>query len=254
MAFFKRDYYAQRNYLRHYFINYCLIFPMISTFVFGYLQSNLFFDGVTPQKITTLLTGNILLIFFIVPYVNNMGLFFDLISDRFINYQITILSPRLLLLQRALFNAFLTFIILLAYYPMAKLLLGSYFDTSNTCWPAVAVMIFFGSLTSSAYSLFIACFLTRVSQLSHVWPRCNEHMLMLGGFWIPLFVMKQLSPQLAIIARINPLIYITEGLRQAIIGGDRFLPLITCVISLACFFLLFFALATYYFKKRVDHI
>src|ERR1700761_1719355 len=93
MALLKRDIYAQRNHVKDYIINYCLLYPLICMFVFGYLQTHMFFADASPHKITTILTGNALLLLMVITYKHHVNLLFDLEGDRFIEYQITLLNP-----------------------------------------------------------------------------------------------------------------------------------------------------------------
>ena len=74
----QRDAYAQRGLLKDYVINYSIIYPLICIFVFGFLQSNIFFADVTPHKLPTLLAGNGLLIFLVITFKNHISLFLTL--------------------------------------------------------------------------------------------------------------------------------------------------------------------------------
>jgi ABC-type polysaccharide/polyol phosphate export permease len=189
-----------------------------------------------------------------MTFKHHLELFFDLQSDRYIDYQITLLDPRLVLVERVISAAIFGFLVALPFYPSAKLILQGNMDTSATSWPSLLLILALSALVCSSFNVFIACFLTKTSQLSHLWPRCNEPLLMLGGFWVPWFVVWQFSPMLGKLALLNPLLYVTDGVRQAILGGDQFLSIRVASTGLLVFSLIFVALACCFFKRRVDHI
>jgi hypothetical protein len=250
-TFLQRDFYVQRKHVKEYLINYSILYPLICTFSFGYLQTNLFFGG---QQVTTIIVGNALLMLMVLTYKINIKLLFDLNADRFIDYQITMLNPRLVLLERILFTALLTTAILVPFYPIAKLLLQDSFNTSHASWPQLGCMLFLSALMCSAYHMFVACLFKKPADTAHLWPRLNDPLLILGGFWVPLYFIAQLSPTASFIALLNPMMYVTEGLRYAVIGSSHFLPFTTCSLALLTFSALFTVLAWILFKKRTDHI
>ena len=76
----------------------------------------------------------------------------------------------------------------------------------------------------------------------------------LGGFWAPLYIVQQSSTLLGYIVYLNPIIYLTEGLRRALLGDSAFLPVGVCVFALFGFSVLFTLLTFHFFKKKTDHI
>src|SRR5581483_8228415 len=143
-----RDLYAQRNYITTYITNYSLIYPLLSLFSCGYLQANILFGGSALQT-TSLIIGSILLPMMVLTYKNNIKLLFDLNNDRFIDYQISLMSPRLVLVERIVFTALLTFCLTLPFFPMAKLVLQNKFEVSKISFAGVIIMLLLSSLTCS---------------------------------------------------------------------------------------------------------
>ena len=116
------------------------------------------------------------------------------------------------------------------------------------------IILYLGSLVCCAYHLFIACTLKSSREIARLWSRYNLPMMFFGGLTIPRAVLMQYSPVMGNLSLANPLMHITEGLRQTIIGGPQFLSFGTCVITLLGFAALFTIGAWYFFKKKVDHI
>ena len=86
------------------------------------------------------------------------------------------------------------------------------------------------------------------------WTRFNIPLILFGGFWTPYAILKHFSPTLAYINLANPIVYITEGLRQALVGGQQFLPLWFCIVMMLGISTICILATFYLFKKHVDHI
>lgn len=250
----KRDAYVSHKQIRKLIVNCCILLPCFYIFTYAYLQANLFFGVRNDLVGTSILVGTVLLVFLILSYNLIISLIFDIEGDRFINYQIGLLSPRLVLLERILFASLLTFLLISPFYPVGKILLGDYFMTTHTSWARVFIMLFLSSFLVCSYHMFITCSLKNSRQIARVWSRCNDPLLIFGGYWIPWHVMNKFSPVLGYITLANPFIYITEGLRQSFLRQADFFEFSTCVIGLIIWTGLFIYGSMYHFKKRMDHI
>lgn len=254
LQFFLRDLYVYRTQSWTYVINYCLIYPAMHSLIWGYIYPTIYFGANSSLAATTLFAGTIVVHLVVLANIVNIGLLFDLENVRYIDYQITLLSPRLIIVQRILFTSLFTFIILLPFYPIAKLFLGSWFITTNTSWIALVLILYLGALCCSAYTQFYACIVPSSAYLRSYWMRINFALITFAGMLFPWHITKQFSPLLGYIVALNPLLYITEGLRQAILGSELYLPLWVCCSMLLFWTSILTIMAWYFFKKRVDHI
>lgn len=252
--FLYRDFYVNMFKSRDFWINSIILYPLVAIISFGYLLPRTFFTGITPLFVTIIFAGNSIIHILSQSEDYNIGLLEDIEHDRYVDYQITILSPRLVIFERILFSSLFTFLLLLPYYPIGKLLLQSTIDTSNTNWFMIFIMLYLGLFCFCAYHAMAACVMKGSYQIMQLWARFNIPMIMLGGLWVPWYTMKAFSPTVAYILLINPAIYITEGFRQAFVGGDQFLPYWICISALAAYSLIFTLCAFYFFKKKLDHI
>lgn len=254
LQFFLRDFYVYRRKSWTYIINYCLIYPVINSFFLGYVFPSLYFGPNSSLAATTLFAGTIVANLVVLANLVNIGLLFDLENTRYIDYQITLLSPRLVIVQRILFTSLFTFIILLPFFPIAKLILGSWFVSTNTSWPALVLIMYLSALCCSAYTQWYACIIPSSRNLRSYWMRINTFLIAFAGMFFPWHVMKQFSSLLGYILLLNPLLYITEGLRQAILGSSQYMPLWICCSMLILWTGILTILSWYFFKKRVDHV
>ncbi len=251
--FLWRDIYVHSKKFHANIINYALLYPLNYAFSFVYLQAGIYFKNNSLYMGTLIFAGNIMLPMMILTYNVTFALLFDLEKNRFIDYQIILLSPRLVLLERIIFATLFSFILTIPFFPISKLLLGNHLDLSNVSWPALIGMLFVGSLCFASYQLLAACVL-KSNQIRTFWTRVNGLFITFGGFWIPLKVMAQYSTILGICVQLNPALYVTEGVRQAILKGSLFFSIPHCITVLLSMSTLFTILAWYFFKKRTDHI
>jgi ABC-type multidrug transport system permease subunit len=229
--------------------------PFLYSISFAYIQANVIFGARQKELCTIFFTGNAMMILMVLTFSLNFKLSFDLVSSRFIEYQVTILNPKLIFLQRLLFTTFFATLIFFPFFPISKLLLRHHLLTNNVSWLKVALVIFCATLCFSAYNILCACVMKNPREnVVSLWMRLNIPLQTLGGVWAPLYVVKSFVPWASYILYLNPIIYITEGLRRAILGSDKFLSVSTCCVALLALGAIFLFTSFYFFKKRVDHI
>lgn len=235
-------------------INYALIAPVVMVTCFGYLVPHLSMAHPTPLVTTNFITGGSLWTMFLLAWSINFGILFDLHSNRFIDYQMGLIKPQLLLLEKIFFSAFIAFINFIPFYPITKLILGANFLTVNTSWPKLFVIFASGSLFCASFTMFFVFFIKSMAQTGNLFMRMNYPLIQFGGTFIPWSIMNSISPWVGTISYLNPMLYITEGFRQTIIGGNQYFAFSTCVLALLGFSVLFTLITLHYFKKKLDHI
>jgi hypothetical protein len=254
VQYMRRELYVYKKQLPQLLVNHTLILPVMFSISIAYLQARSYFGANAHGMSTLLFSGNIIIPLMTTAFSIMFALFFDLQGPRFVTYQITMLNPRLVVLQRLLFGWLLTFILTAPFYPIGKLLLRTELNTANTSWPAVFAMVLVSTLFCTSYHLLAAIYITNPASINMLWARVNGPMLSLGGLFIPFFIMQQFSALFGKLMYLNPGIYITDGLRQAIIGGEQFLPLWLCMGVLTGCSIVCFMFSVVVFKKRLDHI
>lgn len=252
IQFLRRDAYVHTRQLRDHIINYSIIYPALYIFCFAYLQTEIYFFG-QPYIGAIVFSGTCLVPLVVMAFHITFDLLFDLEKNRHIDYQITVLNPNFIIIEQIFFSSIFSFLIMVPFFPLARIIASSCIDMSNVSWSSLYLTLYCGALCVSAYHKLAATLLT-VNKISMFWTRVNHILLVLGGFWIPLHIIHSFSPTLGFLLRLNPIVYLTEGLRQSIVGGNDFLPLSQCIPALLILSVIFTALACYYFKKRVDHI
>jgi len=131
LRFLWRDFYVYSKQIRNFAINYCLIYPLVFTLSFGYIIPNVNFGSAIIVSKSVILAGSIVIILMILPFTLNLFLLLDLEGDKFTEYQILLMPPRLVILEKIIFSSIFNFLLLLPYFVVAKIILNDNFDTCN---------------------------------------------------------------------------------------------------------------------------
>jgi ABC-2 type transport system permease protein len=252
-AFMWRDVYVYGKDIRTHAINYVFLYPLVLGICFAYLQKNIYFGADEIEKGTILFLGTITTPLLLLAFKAVIELLLDLEGNRFINYQLTIVPAPLIIIQRIFFASLYTFFLAVPYLPMVKLFLGNHLATGNALWPPFVCLMYASSLCCASYTM-LAIILLSVKTLGSFWIRVNWVLMNLGGFFVPLAVIQKSYPWIQCIAYANPLLYIMEGTRSAILGTNQFISVYWCIPILLLFSVAFTALSCRFFKKRVDHL
>lgn len=253
LYYMQRDFYIYGKQFWTYFINYIIITPLKLGVFFAYLQKNIYFATQEAEQGTILFIGSLIIPLLVITFTVTVDLLFDIEGDRFISYQLSILNPKLVLVQRIIFASIFTFILTVPLFPMVKLFVGNNLVTDHTSWIKFTCIVAASALCCASYNVLAMCILP-LKKMRIFWSRVNSPLMNLAGLWAPLFAIKQFSPFLGVIAYANPLLYMIEGMRQTTLPSEQFLPFWLCIIMLCFFSLVCTMFAWYFFKKRMDHI
>ncbi len=253
--FMRRDLFVHKKDFIQHGVNAIIIQPLLFGFAFAYIQKTVYFgmSSTASYQGTLMFLGSMIIPIVVISNKLLAELLFDLEGNRFISYQMTILNPKLVLLQRIIFAFLYTTVLMVPFLPVASLIAGSHLDLHAINWMSFIAIIMAGVLCCSSYNMLVLT-LIKVSTLRSFWLRVNWPLINLGGFWVPLAVIKKFSPLLGYAALANPLTYILEGLRSAVTGSSDFMPVSLCCGVLLLFSLGCMSLACVTFKRRVDHI
>lgn len=254
LYFLWRDWHVQAKHANRFMINQIILYPIIQGLTFLYLQPSILFGDRDPKINMMFFIGNILLVMMVTTYKLTITLLFDLDQDRFIDYQISTMRPHLVLLERVIFTSLFTFLLLAPIFPIVNLYFPTYFNTATTSWWRVMLVLYCGSLFCASYHNFMACWLNSPRDIRRLWIRYNQGLFLLGGFSVPWHIVNQASPALGYITRLNPMMYITEGLRQAFLNDARFFTYWHCIVMVLLASCGMIVLGWRVFKKKVDHI
>jgi ABC-2 type transport system permease protein len=112
-------------------------------------------------------------------------------------------------------------------------------------WLAVGFFVVLGSLTFIAIGYVIASFTRTEEAANGVTQAVQLPMLFLSGIFFPIATM---GDALQTVARVLPLTYLGDALRQVMVEGTPFAPLYVCILVLLGWLVACFAVAARFFR------
>ena len=112
-------------------------------------------------------------------------------------------------------------------------------------WPLIGALILLGSLAFIALGYVIASFATTEDSANGMTSAVQFPLMFLSGTFFPIDAMPD---ALKTVARVLPLTYLGDGLRQVMVDGTPFAPLWVCFAFLAVWLVVCFGIAARFFK------
>ncbi len=188
-------------------------------------------------------------------YASAVDLLVDFQGDRVIDYTLTLPIPSwLAIVTKAACYAVVYLTLTISILPLGKLLLWNKLDLLTINYFQLVLTLIFQSIFYACFTIWVSSVIENMSKLGSVWARFIFPMWFMGGFqfsWISLY---HAVPIVAWINLINPMIYITEGTRAAILGQADYLNFWICMLMIVIFSALCLARGMQNLKKRLDFV
>lgn len=230
-----------------------LILVCVTVLIFGYLLPKL---GMPAKLIGPIFLGNSLSFFLAsLGYAFATRMVYDLKFDRFIEYFLTLPLPK-----RWLFVYFLssfiieTSIVTLPLVTFGIILLGNNFGPINGSFITFLFIYFLVLLFWALFFLGSSFIFSYQWFKNNLWARRLTPLFMLSPAFFTFKSISLIIPVGAKLMLLNPLTYLIEGLRGALLGGTDYLPLNTCFIGISLT-LICMAIRLYHgFHKQLDPV
>ncbi len=251
-AFFQRDVKVYASRLPVFILSFSVQYAVMYGLCFGYLLPKIGLSSQATMDVPVFLIGPILYALSVISFSTNAEFLLDFERDRLIDFQLTLVPPTAILAQKIFFNTFFNFCSAALYIPTLKLIFYNDFDLSKANLVGAYLILLLAAFFMASMQMLLTCVTQSRKSIRHFWRRINYPMVMLGGFLIPWRVMNAYSSKLGMITLFNPVLYITEGLRSALLGMPEFFGVGRCAVMLAIAGVLCSMLALYFFRKKVD--
>lgn len=211
--------------------------------------------GMPSTEIAAMYIGSIVFILFFLGENLSINHVFDLRYERFIDYQmiLPISRPWLFahfivsfIIQASIISSLLLF--------FGLFLLGSTFAVIAPSWIAL-IIVYLLSLVFFGLFFLLLSFITKFEWfMDNAWPRVLSPLYAFGCTVFVWDKVNELSPVLAKICLLNPLTYISEGMRAAAIGGSTFISLWICIPAISISIIILCYLLMYGINKTLDPV
>jgi len=191
--------------------------------------------GMPSTEIAAMYIGSVVFVLFFLGENLSIRHVFDLKHERFIDYQLVLPISRPWLFAHYIVSFMIeSSIISGLLLTFGLFLLGDKFAVISPDWIGLVIIYILSLLFFGLFFLFLS-FVTNFEWfMDNIWPRVLSP---LYGFGCTVFIwskVNELSPWLAKLCLLNPLTYVSEGLRAASIGGPAFIPLWICIPVISC--------------------
>lgn len=144
------------------------------------------------------------------------------------------------------------FIISLPLFLLGKLLLWDQFSLAAIHYEKALIMLAAGCLFYGYFSLWLTGMMKGTSSLSQLFIRIINPIFMFGCYWYTWKTAYALNPIVGYLSLLNPLTFISEGMRSAVLGPEGYLPFWACFGAIWIFTAVCALDAIRRLRKRLD--
>jgi ABC-2 type transporter len=228
------------------------IWIVLTVFVTGYIMP---YFGLSDTFGVFQLGGVIAAVGLFEVYVSAVDLIVDFEGDRVIDYTVTLPIPSwLAILSKAGYYFFVYLFLTLSILPIGKLALWNQLDLTTINYFKLALAIIFQSMFFACFVIWASSVIENMSKLGSVWARFIFPMWFMGGFQFSWTSLHHITPVIAWINLLNPMIYVTESTRVAILGQADYLNFWLCLLAITFFSVVCFLKGLWNLKKRLDFV
>ncbi len=186
---------------------------------------------------------------------NVIELVADLEGDRIINYSLLLPIPSwLAIISKAIYYFIQYFILALLIFPAGKILLWNQLDLTQIFYGKLLLSMAFQSLFYACFILWATSITASISKSANIWSRFIYPMWYMGGFQFSWMALYKTIPNLAIINLLNPITYITEAARTAILGQEGYINFWLCLLAITFFSAVCLMIGIKNLQKRLDFV
>lgn len=187
---------------------------------------------------------------------NNSFLFIaDIEGDHHLNYLLTLpLNPTVVLWSFISSYALIGIILSCGMLPFGKLLLWNSFSFATISWLKFALILILSNIFFGVFTIAVTAHVGAMSKMENVWSRFIFPLWFMGGYMFSWDSMYELSQPLAYVLLCNPILFVMEGTRAALLGQGDCLPWEVCCIALCGFTVVGWWYAKYKMKRLLDFV
>jgi len=211
--------------------------------------------GITPDYGSFILAGLCASagLFGVFPSVAT--LISDFQGDQMISYYLTLPMPSWMVFLRLIFYYALNFGMLgIMVLPLGQLLVWDQFNILQVHPVKFFIMFVLTHLFYGAFTLWIASRVCDMTKIGNVWMRFVYPIWFLGGFQFSWEILHSKVPHVAWLNFFNPMMYIMEGMRAAILGQEGYLNFWLCAVMLCLFTALCSWRGIVLLQRRLDFV
>jgi ABC-2 type transport system permease protein len=179
----------------------------------------------------------------------------DFEGDRNISYYLTLpTKPWVILASLVTFYALVSIVLSCLVLPFGKLILYNTFNIAAISWLKLVVIVILSNVFFGVFTLAITTHVGTMAKMRNIWSRFIFPTWILGCFQFSWAVMYAVSAPLAYVMFCNPVVFIMEGTRAALLGQADFLPWSMCCGALSMYIVVGWLYMNYKMKRLLDFV
>lgn len=228
------------------------LWALISLFVTGYILPKM---GLVENFGLIQFSGVLATVGLFEAYYSIFPFMVDIEGSEIIYHELsTPINSIFIFLSRCISNGIFFIILTLFMIPIGKLLLWNIIFLKNFNWGYLITIIIVANIFYSSFVLLIVSLVKNMHVVSNVWSRCIFPLWFLGGFQFSWEYLYETNKFLAYIDLLNPIIYINEGFKIAILNKNGLCLFSNCIIIILLFSFFSFFIGYYKIRKKLDFI
>ena len=154
----------------------------------------------------------------------------DFESEQTIMYNLTLPIPSwMVVLSKVVFYSINATVMAICIVPLGKLILLGQLNLFQISFFKLSLLIICASIFYASIIIWLAGMVDDISKIGNIWLRIIFPLWFLGGVQFSWSAMKKVAPNLAYLNLLNPMVYITEAARVAVIGQEGYLNFWLCI-------------------------
>jgi ABC-type polysaccharide/polyol phosphate export permease len=188
-------------------------------------------------------------------YGNSFRYMIDLEGDRHISYLLTLpLSPAIVLWSFICSYTLIGIILTILMIPFGKLLLWNSFSLTSISWVKFGIIVVISNIFYGIFTMAVTALVGQMSKMENVWTRFIFPLWFMGGFQFSWMSIYNISQPLAYLFLINPVLFVMEGTRAALLGQEGCLPWELCCVVLCGFIVVGWVYGKSKMKRLLDFV
>lgn len=188
-------------------------------------------------------------------YGNAVTFVSDLEGDRTIAYYLTLPTHTATVLCSHIFY-YSTIGIIMSFtsLPLAKLILWNRLDLAAISWIKLSIFVVLINTFCATATLLASALIPSMDKFDILWTRVMFPLWFLGGYSFSWYSTYSTAPKLAYLMLLNPIIYMSEGMRSALLGQEGLINFWVCCFVLIVMFVVIGIWSFKALKKRLDFV
>jgi len=188
-------------------------------------------------------------------YGNALRTIIDFEGDCHIDYYLTLpVRPVVILLSMVTSYVLMGILLSVLILPFGKLILFNSFSLTDVVWFKFAIILVLSNIFYGTFTIAVTSHVGALSRMENIWHRFIFPLWFMGGFQFSWASIYKLSQPLAYVLLCNPIMFIMEGTRAALLGQQDCLPWGTCCIALCGFSVVCWFYAYYKMRRLLDFV